>query len=423
MNSQFLYRATESCIIYCMMGRIMEFRTIYDYNFSQKRVLVRVDFNVPLNENSDVTNDKRIRETIPTLKYLRRQGAMIILLTHIGRPKKREITLQTDGVAHKLSQLMGVYVKKLDYCIGDEVKKAVAAMKQGDIIMLENVRFYPEESANNNDFARQLAMLADYFVLDAFGVCHRKNSSVTQIAQFIPSSAGFLLQKEIETLTALTKDPQKPFVTIIGGAKEDKINVIHNLLPHLDYLMIGGKLANTFLKAAGKNIGTSKYDEETLGLAGKILKESNSKLVLPSDVIVADTFDASAEIHAVSVDAIPEAWMAVDIGPKTREMYSAIIKDAATIVWAGPIGVFEIEKFAEGTKHIAGAIAKNNGIKIIGGGDSAAAVELFNVAHYMSLVSTGGGASLELLQGAELPGITALIENKKLFPELFEITT
>ena len=399
----------------------MDFRTIYDYNFSQKRVLVRVDFNVPLNENGDVTNDKRIRETMPTIKYLRRQGAMIILLTHIGRPKQRVKELQTDGVAHKLSQLMGVYVKKLDYCIGDEVKKAVAAMKPGDIIMLENVRFYPEESANNNDFARQLATLADYFVLDAFGVCHRKNASVTQIAQFIPSSAGFLLQKEIETLTALTKNPQKPFVTIIGGAKEDKISVIHNLLPHLDHLLIGGKLANTFLKAAGKKIGASKYDEETLETAKKILVESNSKLVLPLDVIVADKFDATAETHAVSVDEIPEVWMAVDIGPKTRELYSSIIKDAATIVWAGPIGVFEIEKFAEGTKHIAKAIAQNNGIKIIGGGDSAAAVELFEFAHYMSLVSTGGGASLELLQGAELPGITALIENKKLFPELVEV--
>lgn len=398
----------------------MGFRTIYDYNFSQKHVLVRVDFNVPLNEQGDVTNDKRIRETLPTIKYLQRQGAMIILLTHIGRPKKRVTELQTDGVAHRLSQLLRMYVKKIDSCIGEDVKKAVAGMKPGEIIMLENVRFYPEEYENNNDFARQLAMLADYFVLDAFSVCHRKNASVTQIAQFIPSSAGFLLQKEIEALTTLTKNPKKPFVTIIGGAKEDKIGVIHNLLPHLDNLMIGGKLANTFLKASGKKIGASQYDEETLGLAEKLLKESNNKLVLPVDVLVADRFDNTAETHSVSVDEIPEGWMAVDIGPKTQELFSSIITTAATIVWAGPIGVFEIEKFASGTKQIAEAIAQNNGIKVIGGGDSAAAVEQFNVAHYMSLVSTGGGASLELLQGAELPGITALIENKKLFPELVE---
>ncbi len=398
----------------------MDFRTIYDYNFTGKKVLVRVDFNVPLNEQGDVTNDKRIRETLPTIKYLQRQGAMIILLTHIGRPKKPAKELQTDGVAHRLSQLLRTYVKKVDFCIGEEVKKAAAAMKPGDVIMLENVRFYPRESENNNDFARQIAMLADYFVLDAFGVCHRKNASVTQIAQFIPSSAGFLLQKEIETLTALTKTPQKPFVTIIGGAKEDKIGVIHNLLPYLDHLMIGGKLANTFLKASGKNIGASKYDSETLTLAEKLLKESNSKLVLPIDVIIANTFDNTAETRAVSVDEIPETWIVVDIGPKTRELYTSILNTAATIVWAGPIGIFEIEKFSAGTKHIAEVIAQNNGIKIIGGGDSAAAVEQFNVAHYMSLVSTGGGASLELLQGAKLPGIVALTENKKLFNELVE---
>jgi phosphoglycerate kinase len=398
----------------------MDFRTIYDYNFCNKNVLLRVDFNVPLNEQGDVTNDKRIRETLPTIKYLQCQRAKIIILTHIGRPKKRVKELQTDGVAHRLSQILHTYVKKIDSCIGEEAKKAIAEMKPGEVLMLENVRFYPEESTNNNDFARQLAMLADYFVLDAFGVCHRKNASVTQIAQFIPSSAGFLLQKEIETMTALTKEPQKPFVTIIGGAKEDKSGVIHNLLPHLDHLMIGGKLANTFLKAAGKKIGASKYDEETLPLAEKLLKQSNKKLLLPVDVIVADTFDNTAETHAVSVDEIPEAWMAVDIGPQTRELYSSLIKDAATIVWAGPIGVFEIDKFSAGTKHIAEAIAQSRGITIIGGGDSAAAVEQFHVAHYMSLVSTGGGASLELLQGAELPGITALIENKKLFKELVE---
>ncbi len=394
------------------------FRTLYDCDFHQKRVLVRVDFNVPMNETGDVMNDKRIRETLPTIKYLRQQGARVILLTHIGRPNGRDPKLQTDGIAHRLSQLLGVYVRKIDVCIGDEVKKEVYAMKPGDVLMLENVRFYKEEGENNNDFARQLASLADFFVQDAFGVCHRANASVTQIAQFIPACAGFVLQKELEGLGTLVKNARKPFVTIIGGAKADKIGVIHNLLPHLDHLLIGGKLANTFLKAAGKNIGASAYDEESLPLAMELLKEKDERFLLPVDVVVADKFGSDATIKIASVDSIPAGWMAVDIGPETLRIYTQAIKSAATIVWAGPVGAYEIEKFGHGTKYIAGMIAESAAVKIIGGGDSAAAVEHFGFAHCMSLVSTGGGASLELLQGTKLPGIVALVENKKLFPEL-----
>ncbi|MBI5001929.1 phosphoglycerate kinase [Candidatus Woesearchaeota archaeon] len=394
------------------------FRTLYDCDFQQKRVLVRVDFNVPMNEHGDVTNDKRIRETLPTIKYLRQQGAMIILLTHIGRPKGRELKLQTDGIAHRLSQLLGMYIKKLDECIGDAVKKEVYSMKPGDVLMLENVRFYKEEGENNNDFARQLATLADFFVQDAFGVCHRANASVTQIAQFIPACSGFVLQKELEGLGTLVKHARKPFVTIIGGAKADKIGVIHNLLPHLDHLLIGGKLANTFLKAAGKNIGASAFDEESLPLATELLKEKDERFLLPVDVVVADKFGADASIKVVSVDAIPFDWMAIDLGPETLRRYTETLKHAATIVWAGPVGAYEIEKFGHGTKYIAGMVAASSAVKIIGGGDSAAAVEHFGFSHHMSLVSTGGGASLELLQGTLLPGISALVENKKLFPEL-----
>jgi phosphoglycerate kinase len=400
-------------------GMDMEgFRTLYDCDFHQKRVLVRADFNVPMNDSGDVINDKRIRETLPTIKYLRQQNARVILLTHIGRPKGRDPKLQTDGIAHRLSQLLGTYVKKIDQCIGDDVKKEVYAMKAGDVLMLENVRFYKEENDNNNDFARQLGSLADFFVQDAFGVCHRANASVTQIAQFIPSCAGFVLQKELEGLGTLVKNARKPFVTIIGGAKADKIGVIHNLLPHLDHLLIGGKLANTFLKAAGKDIGASAYDEESLPLAQELLSEKDERFLLPVDVVVADKFGADANIKIASVDAIPQGWMAVDIGPETLRRYSEAIKNAATIVWAGPVGAYEIEKFGHGTKYIAGMIAETPAVKIIGGGDSAAAVEHFGFAHCMSLVSTGGGASLELLQGTALPGIVALVENKKLFPEL-----
>lgn len=371
-----------------------------------------------MNEHGDVVNDKRIRETLPTIKYLRQQGAMVILLTHIGRPNGRNPKLQTDGIAHRLSQLLGMYVKKLDECIGDAVKKEVYSMKPGDVVILENVRFYPQEGENNNDFARQLASLADFFVQDAFGVCHRANASVTQIAQFIPACSGFVLQKELEGLGTLVKHARKPFVTIIGGAKADKIEVIHNLLPHLDHLLIGGKLANTFLKAAGKNIGASAFDEESLPLAMELLKEKDERFLLPVDVVIADKFSADASIKIVSVDAIPDGWMAVDLGPETLRRYTDALKYAATIVWAGPVGAYEIEKFGHGTKYIAGMIAEIPAVKIIGGGDSAAAVEHFGFAHCMSLVSTGGGASLELLQGTLLPGIASLIENKKLFSEL-----
>ncbi len=371
-----------------------------------------------MNEQGDVMNDKRIRETLPTIKYLRQQDAMVILLTHIGRPKGRDPKLQTDGIAHRLSQLLSVYVKKMDECIGDTVKKEVYAMKPGDVLMLENVRFYKEESDNNNDFARQLAVLADFFVQDAFGVCHRANASVTQITQFIPACSGFVLQKELEGLGTLVKHARRPFVTIIGGAKADKIGVIHNLLPHIDHLLIGGKLANTFLKAAGKNIGASAFDEESLLLAKELLQEKDHRFLLPVDVVVADKFGDAAAIKIASVDAIPEGWMIVDLGPETLRLYTEALKHAATIVWAGPVGAYEIEKFGHGTKYIAGTVATSSAVKIIGGGDSAAAVEHFGFAHHMSLVSTGGGASLELLQGTLLPGIAALIENKKLFPTL-----
>lgn len=401
----------------------MVFRTLYDYDFKEKHVLVRVDFNVPLNEKGDVFNDKRIREALPTINYLREQNAKIILLTHVGRPEgKRVQELQTDGIAHRLSQLLGIYVKKVDACIGEEVKNVVREMKPADILMLENVRFYKEESENNNAFARELAVLADFFVQDAFGVCHRKNASVTQIAQFVPACAGFVLQKEVETLGMIIQHAKQPFVTIIGGAKEDKIGVIHNLLPYLDHLLLGGKLANTFLKAAGKSIGASMYDEETLALARALLHEDEGKKIsLPVDVVIAKKVEESTEVKNVPVDEIPQGWLAVDIGPETRKQYENILKKAETIVWAGPIGIFEISSFAEGTKCIAQVVGNTNAVKIIGGGDSAAAVEHFEMQHYMTHVSTGGGASLELLQGADLPGIVALMENKKLFPALCKV--
>jgi phosphoglycerate kinase len=395
------------------------FRTLYDLDFHGKRVLVRVDFNVPLDEHADVANDKRIRETLPTIRYLRSQGAKLILITHVGRPQgKRVIELQTDGIAHRLSQLLGTYVPKLHECIGPTVTTHVANMKEGDVVMLENVRFYPEEKSKNNAFARQLSTLADFFVLDAFGVSHRKQASITQVSKFIPSCAGFLLQKELEALGKVVDHGKQPFVTVIGGAKADKIAVIKNLLPAMDHLLIGGKLANTFLKAAGKDIGASAFDYDTVPVAERLLYEAHGKLVLPVDVVVANQFDKDAETKVVSVDAIPADWMGIDIGPETRKKYEDILAVAETIVWCGPIGVFEIEQFSHGTRHVATIVAKSNALKIIGGGDSAAAVEKFDVAHYMTHVSTGGGASLEVLQGTLLPGVKALEENKELFPEL-----
>jgi len=397
-----------------------KFRSLYDLDFQNKRVLLRVDFNVPLDDNADVANDKRIREALPTIRYLRQQGAKLILITHVGRPNgKRVKELQTEGIAHRLSQMLGIYVRKLDYCVGEEVEKHVASMESGDVVMLENIRFYSQEKNNNNDFARRIASMADIFVQDAFGACHRKQATITQISKFIPSCAGFLLQKELEALGKVIEQGKKPFVTIIGGAKADKIGVIENMLPVLDHLIVGGVLANTFLKASGKNIGASKFDHDTLAVAERLLLEAEGKIILPVDVIVADKFDKDAKTQAVSVDNIPNDWVAIDIGPETRKLYGDLVRKAETIVWAGPIGVFEIDKFSHGTREIASAVAESKAIKIIGGGDSAAAIEKFDFAHYMSHVSTGGGASLELLQGTELPGVKALIENMELFSELY----
>ncbi|NPV42693.1 MAG: phosphoglycerate kinase [Firmicutes bacterium] len=391
----------------------MRKKTIEDIDVKGKKVLVRVDFNVPLDEKGNITDDTRIRAALPTINYLIEQGAIVILVSHLGRPKgKVQERLRMDPIAQRLAELLDKEVIKTDDCIGDEPKRAIEDMREGDVLLLENVRFYPGEEANDPEFSKQLAELADVYVNDAFGTAHRAHASTVGVTEFLPAVSGFLMKKELEYLGNALENPERPFVSILGGAKvSDKIGVIKNLLTKVDYLLIGGGMAFTFLKAKGLEIGRSLLEEDKLSLAGELIKEAEDKgvkLLLPVDVVVTPELKPDTPYKMVKVEEIPPDWMGVDIGEETVKEFSDIIKQAKTAVWNGPMGVFEIEPFAAGTKGIASALAESGAVTIIGGGDSAAAVEQLGYADKMTHISTGGGASLEFLEGRELPGVKAL---------------
>ncbi len=389
----------------------MNKRTIRDIDLKGKKVLVRVDYNVPIVEGR-ITDDRRIKATVPTIQYLLDQGAAVILMSHLGRPKgKPSPEFKMDLVAKRLSEILGMPVKKLDDCIGPEVEKAVKEMKPGEVILLENLRFHPEEEANDPEFARQLASLADIYVNDAFATAHRAHASTEGVAHYLPAVAGFLMEKEIRYLSLLLSDPQRPFVAILGGAKiSDKIGVIRNLLPKVDLLLIGGGMANTFFKALGYEVGDSLVEDEALGLAQELLREGGEKLVLPVDVVIAERLAPDAPTRVAKPGEVPKGWRILDVGPETVKLFREKLRGARTVFWNGPLGVFEVEPFAKGTFAIAQALAELEGATVVvGGGDSAAAVEAAGVAEKLTHVSTGGGASLEFLEGKELPGVAALM--------------
>lgn len=389
-------------------------KTVKDVDVRSKRVLVRVDYNVPLDANGNVSDDKRITASLPTINYLLEQGARIILCSHLGRPKgevKKEFSLAP--VAKRLKELLpNVNIYFASDCIGEEAERKAAALKDGEILLLENLRFHKEEEKNDPEFAKKLASLAEIYVNDAFGTVHRAHASTAGVAAYLPAVAGFLIGKELSIMGGALENPERPFVAILGGAKvADKIGVITNLLNKCDTLLIGGGMAYTFFKAMGYEIGDSLLDAESIDLAKQLMetaKEKGVKLLLPVDTVVAKAFAADAEHMIVSANAIPAGWQGLDIGEKTRELFAAEIKNAKTVIWNGPMGVFEFPEFAKGTEAVAKACAECGGTTIIGGGDSASAVKKLGYADKMTHISTGGGASLEFLEGKVLPGVAAL---------------
>jgi len=383
-------------------------KTVRDINVQDKRVLVRCDFNVPL-EGGEITDDRRITEALPTIQHLVQQGAVVVLASHLGRPKGVTPEFSLRPVAQRLSELLDKDVPLLGDSVGPEVTAAVHAAKPGDVLLLENVRFHAEEEKNDPEYAKQLAALADLYVNDAFGTAHRAHASTEGVAHLLPGAAGFLIEKEIQHLGQVTQDPPRPFVAIMGGAKvKDKIALIDNLLPKVDTLLIGGGMAYTFLKAQGHGIGNSLLDAASVEYAKSLLDEHGAKIVLPTDVVVASELSESAQTQVVPITGITDGMMGADIGPETIGTFRQHILGAGAVLWNGPVGVFEMTPFERGTRGVAEALAESKGVTIVGGGDSAAAVEKFGVADQMTHVSTGGGASLEFLEGKELPGIAAL---------------
>ncbi|MGQ9714555.1 MAG: phosphoglycerate kinase [Anaerolineae bacterium] len=387
----------------------MDKKTVRDVPVRGQRVLVRVDFNVPLAEGR-VADDTRIRAALPTIQYLLDQGARVILMSHLGRPKGRaREDLRLRPVGERLAELLGRPVRVLDDCVGPPVESAVSAMREGEVVLLENLRFHPEEEANDAEFARALARLGDLYVNDAFGAAHRAHASTVGVTQYLPAVAGFLMERELAFLGRALEAPERPYVAILGGAKvSDKIGVIRNLLARADTLLIGGGMANTFLKAQGLEVGDSLVEEEAVPLAKGLLEEAADRLRLPVDVVVADAFSADAARKVVPVDQVPAGWRILDIGPETVARFSEALRGARTIFWNGPMGVFEFPPFAEGTFAIARAVAECPGTTIVGGGDSVAAVNQAGVADRIAHISTGGGASLEFMEGRILPGVAAL---------------
>lgn len=387
-------------------------QTIRDIDWAGKRALVRVDFNVPL-ENGHITDDTRVRAAIPTIQYLLDNGASVVLMSHLGRPKNKVVdSLRLAPVARHLSELLGKPVKVSATTTGAEAEAAVQALTTGEILMLENTRFDAREEANDESLARELARLGDVYVNDAFGAAHRAHASTEGVARFLPAVSGFLMEKELAELGGLLESPERPFVAIIGGAKiSDKIGVITNLLRKVNSLLIGGGMANTFLLAKGYNVADSLAEPDAVQEVHKILdfaQGTQADLLLPTDVVIADAMDANANRKVVAIDAAPNGWRILDIGPETVATYAAKIKAAKTVIWNGPMGYFEAAPFAEGTRGIAQALADSSARTVVGGGDSVAAIEQMNLADKVGHISTGGGASLELLEGRVLPGVAAL---------------
>lgn len=391
----------------------MNKKTIEDIDVRGKKVLVRVDFNVPLDKEQNITDDTRIRAALPTIKYLLDNNAKVILMSHLGRPKgefKPEFSLAP--VAKRLEELLNTKVTMAEDVIGESAKAAVDALKEGEVVLLENVRFHKEETKNDPEFAKALASFGEIYVNDAFGTAHRAHASTEGVARYLPAVAGYLIKKELEVMGKALSDPERPFVAILGGAKvSDKIGVIENLIDKVDTLIIGGGMAYTFFKARGYEIGDSLLEEDKIDLARSLEEKAKAKgvkLLLPVDNIIAKEFKADAEHKVVSSEEIPAGWQGLDIGPKSCELFGEEIKKAKTVVWNGPMGVFEMPAFAKGTEAIARYMSECQGTTIIGGGDSAAAVEQLGFADKMTHISTGGGASLEFLEGKELPGVAAL---------------
>ncbi|RBP91380.1 phosphoglycerate kinase [Cytobacillus firmus] len=391
----------------------MNKKSVKDVELKGKRVFCRVDFNVPM-KDGQVTDETRIRAALPTIEYLTNQGAKVILASHLGRPKGSVVEeLRLTPVAKRLSELLGKEVKKADEAYGDSVKAMADTLSEGDVLLLENVRFYPGEEKNDSELAKAFAELADVYVNDAFGAAHRAHASTEGIAHHLPAVSGLLMEKELDVLGKALSNPERPFTAIIGGAKvKDKIGVIENLLEKVDNLIIGGGLAYTFVKAQGHEVGKSLLEEDKIDLAKSFMEKAKEKGVnfyMPVDVVVADDFSEEANIKTVAIEEIPSDWEALDIGPKTGEIYSDVIQNSKLVIWNGPMGVFELKKFAGGTRAVAEALAEaNDTYSVIGGGDSAAAVEKFHLADRMSHISTGGGASLEFMEGKALPGVVAL---------------
>ena len=389
----------------------MNKKTIRDIDVGGKRVLVRVDFNVPLQDGA-VSDDTRIQAALPTLNYLLEHGASLILCSHLGRPKgKVTPELKMDPVAARLADLLERPVKKLDDCVGPAVEAAVEAMQPGDVVLLENTRFHAEERANDPDFARLLAGLAHVYVNDAFGSAHRAHASTEGVAHHLPAVAGFLMEKELEFLGRAVENPEHPYVAILGGAKiSDKIGVIESLLAQCDRLLIGGGMANTFFEAMGFEMGDSLVEKDVVPIAESLLQKARGRLVLPVDVVIADAFDNDAHTKLVAPNEVAAGWRVLDVGPKTVSTFESALDGARMVVWNGPLGVFEMDNFAQSTFDVARILAGLDAVTIIGGGDSAAAVRRAGLADKMSHVSTGGGASLELLEGKTLPGVAVLMD-------------
>ncbi|PSL46984.1 phosphoglycerate kinase [Salsuginibacillus halophilus] len=395
----------------------MNKQTVHDLDLKGKTVFCRVDFNVPMSEGT-VNDDTRIRAAVPTIRHLTDAGAKVILASHLGRPKgEAHDELRLGPVGVRLGEIMGKDVKKVDEVVGDQVTQAANSLIEGEILLLENVRFEAGEEKNDASLARAFAELADVYVNDAFGAAHRAHASTEGIAHHLPSAAGLLMEKELDVLGQALADPERPFTAIIGGAKvKDKIGVIDHLLDKVDHLIIGGGLAYTFVKAQGYEIGQSLLEEDKIEVAKEYMEKAKANGVsfhMPQDVIVADDFGRDVNTKTVDIDSIPADWEAMDIGPKTREAYEKIINDSKLVIWNGPMGVFEFELFAGGTRHVAESLGSaSETYSVIGGGDSAAAVEKFGLAEKMSHVSTGGGASLEFMEGRELPGVSILSEKQ-----------
>jgi phosphoglycerate kinase len=394
-------------------GRLLKKLTVEDMDLKGKRVFIRVDFNVPLDDNLMITDDRRIRGALPTINFCIDEGAKVILASHLGRPKGQpNPKLSLAMVAKRLQRLLNKEVGFVDDSIGSDAERAVASMRPGDVLVLENLRFHPGEEKNDPGFAKKIASLADCFVNDAFGASHRAHASIVGIAEHIPAGAGYLLKKEIEYLQGMVSNPVRPFVAILGGAKvSGKIGVLENLADKVDKVIVGGGMAFTFIKAMGHEIGDSLVEPDMLELAERImttLKKNNVKFYLPVDCVIAEHTDSTAETKIVTTQEIPRGWKALDIGPASSKLFSEVIENAKTIIWNGPMGMFEVDAFSRGTFALARAVADAYALTIIGGGDTDLAVHRAGVSDSISFISTGGGASLQLLEGKELPGLVAL---------------